>query len=192
MLFLGIISWKGVLCFNGGGFVFLMGGFIFKWGMCPMRRALVLMGEFSKKSIGWGGHSLHAPLHYGKPWHILQICKWSNNTQKHPTKIATLQKLKVAISIESFNYKQKMMVKLHFVNCCFIYWGIPNNILLFSTEQVSLMPLYYVQDVYNKNQLGTKLRDMVPGVYITSWKASVLSINRLRGLGAIWASQQGL
>ena len=31
MLFLGIISWKGASRFNGG-FVFQMGGFIFKWG----------------------------------------------------------------------------------------------------------------------------------------------------------------
>ena len=36
MLFLGIILWKGVSCFNAGGrgFVFQMGvGFIFKWGV---------------------------------------------------------------------------------------------------------------------------------------------------------------
>ena len=55
-----MFQWRGV-CFLDGG------GFIFKWGMCPRGRALVLMGEFSKKSIGWGRHSPHAPLHYGKP-----------------------------------------------------------------------------------------------------------------------------
>ena len=31
------------------------------------------------------------------------------------------------------------------------------NILLFSAEQINLMPFYYVKDVYQKNQLGTKL-----------------------------------
>ena len=39
MLFLGIISWKGVSCFIGGGDCFSDGGgFIFKWGCggCPM------------------------------------------------------------------------------------------------------------------------------------------------------------
>ena len=44
-----------------------------------------------------------------------------------------------------------------FVNCCALVTVI--NILLFLTEQVSpsLMPFYYVQDVYQKNQLGTRL-----------------------------------
>ena len=32
VLFLGIISWKGASCFNGGGMFFRLGGFIFKWG----------------------------------------------------------------------------------------------------------------------------------------------------------------
>ena len=54
MLFLGIIPWKGVSCFNGGegGVVFQMRGFIFKWV-----GALVLMGRggVSKKIVGWGG-----------------------------------------------------------------------------------------------------------------------------------------
>ena len=31
------------------------------------------------------------------------------------------------------------------------------NILLFLAEQISAMPFYYVQDVYQKNQLGTRL-----------------------------------
>ena len=33
------------------------------------------------------------------------------------------------------------------------YWGIPFIIL--SSEQISHMPLYYVEDVYHKDQLGT-------------------------------------
>ena len=41
--------------------------------------------------------------------------------------------------------------------CCFIYWGIPNNVLLFSTEQISIMQFYYVQDVYQKNQVKNYL-----------------------------------
>ena len=40
---------------------------------------------------------------------------------------------------------------------CFIYWAIPNNILLFLAEQISYMQFYDVQDVYQKNQLGTRL-----------------------------------
>ena len=46
MLFLGIISWKGVSCFNGGeGVCFPDGGLHFKVGGAPLGRALVLMGE---------------------------------------------------------------------------------------------------------------------------------------------------
>ena len=42
---------------------------------------------------------------------------------------------------------------------CFIYWGIPNNILLFLAEQISLslMSFYYVQDVYQKKLSGPRL-----------------------------------
>ena len=36
--------------------------------------------------------------------------------------------------------------------CC--YWEIPY--ITFSTEQISHMSFYYVEDVYHKNQLGTK------------------------------------
>ena len=39
----------------------------------------------------------------------------------------------------------------------FICWGIPNNILLFSAEQISLMLCYYVQDIYQENQLRKRL-----------------------------------
>ena len=39
----------------------------------------------------------------------------------------------------------------------FIYWVILNNKLLFSAERIRLMPFYYVQDVYQKNQLRTRL-----------------------------------
>ena len=56
MLFLGIILWKGVSCFNAGGrrFVFQMGGggFIFKWwgggGGGHLMGALILVGGFQK------------------------------------------------------------------------------------------------------------------------------------------------
>ena len=41
---------------------------------------------------------------------------------------------------------------------CFIYWGMPNNILLFSAEQISLMPFHYVQDLYKKKTAGKKIR----------------------------------
>ena len=63
MLFLGIISLKGVSCFNGGGGVFQMGGFIFKWG-CPMGD-ISFGGGFSKKIVRWGNP--HAPSTMGNP-----------------------------------------------------------------------------------------------------------------------------
>ena len=45
VLFLGIISWKGVSCFNGGGGLFFRwGGFISKCGGCLMGE-LVLVGR---------------------------------------------------------------------------------------------------------------------------------------------------
>ena len=46
MLFLGIISWKGVSRLNGGGCFSVGGGFIFKWGGSPMGTSVL---------VGWGG-----------------------------------------------------------------------------------------------------------------------------------------
>ena len=43
MLFLEIISWKGVSRFSGGGFIFKWGG-----GTPPQRGASVMMGELEK------------------------------------------------------------------------------------------------------------------------------------------------
>ena len=47
MLFLGVISWKGALRFNGGGggVAFQMGGFIFKWGGCTSWGRIGFDGE---------------------------------------------------------------------------------------------------------------------------------------------------
>ena len=48
------ISWKGVLCFNGGGgggVVFQMKGFIFKWRGAPW--ASVLVGGGFEKTVRW-------------------------------------------------------------------------------------------------------------------------------------------
>ena len=52
-----------------------------------------------------------------------------------------------------------MFCKLLHPCYCFIYWGIPNNILLFLAEQISLslMPFYYVQDVYQEKLSGPRL-----------------------------------
>ena len=57
--FLGIISWKGALLFNGMG-----EGFIFNWGGGGyLMGASVLMGGFQKKKkIMDGGHPLNLPL----------------------------------------------------------------------------------------------------------------------------------
>ena len=39
---------------GGGGVVFKMGGFIFKWGGASWGES-VLMGGVFKKNVGWGG-----------------------------------------------------------------------------------------------------------------------------------------
>ena len=65
VLFLGIISWRGVSCFNGG-ICFSDGRASFLSLGMPHRGASVLMGGFSKKIAGWGGTP--APRCYGKPY----------------------------------------------------------------------------------------------------------------------------
>ena len=52
-------------------------------------------------------------------------------------------------------------------------------------EHINLMPFHYVQDVYQKNQLGTRLdkRHIIPEVNIISGKASVATINGAGGTG---------
>ena len=53
-------------------------------------------------------------------------------------------------------------------------------------EQISVMLFYYAQDVYQKNQLGTRLyekTDMIPGVNIISGKGSTVSVNGAGGGG---------
>ena len=61
VLFLGIISWKGVLCFNGGRASFLSRG---GRGGAPWRASVLAGGGgVSKKIVRW-----RPPLpHYGKP-----------------------------------------------------------------------------------------------------------------------------
>ena len=62
--------------------------------------------------------------------------------------------------------------------CCFIYWGIPNIISLFSVEQISFM-LFYVQDVYQKNSWEQDQRKTdISGVNISSGKSHKASISR--------------
>ena len=58
--------------------------------------------------------------------------------------------------------------------CCFIYCGIQYNILLFLTEQISLLSFYYIQDVYHKKQPRTRLDKRLDTI---SGRASVASIN---------------
>ena len=51
------------------------------------------------------------------------------------------------------------------------------------------MLFYYAQDVYQKNQLGTRLyekTDMIPGVNIISGKGSTVSVNGAGGGGGVW------
>ena len=53
-------------------------------------------------------------------------------------------------------------------------------------EQISVMLFYYAQDVYQKNQLGTRLyekTDMIPGVNIISGKGRTASVNGAGGVG---------
>ena len=57
---------------------------------------------------------------------------------------------------------------------------MPNNILLFSAEQISFMSFYYVQDVYQRNHLRARL-DQRPD--IINGKASVASVKGAGGSG---------
>ena len=72
-----------------------------------------------------------------------------------------------------------MLCKLLHPSC---YRGIL-NILLFSAEQISPVTFYYVQDVYQKNQLGTRLgkKHIIPGVNIICGKASLAGIKGAGG-----------
>ena len=70
VLFLGIISWKGVSCFSREGFFQMgWGGFIFKWGGVPHGVASVLVGGGFEKICKMGGMPPCPPRspHYGKP-----------------------------------------------------------------------------------------------------------------------------
>ena len=53
MLYLGIIPWKGVLCFNEGGGCFS-----------------VLVGVFSKKIVAWDCVTPHVPSTMGNPIYV--------------------------------------------------------------------------------------------------------------------------
>ena len=80
---------------------------------------------------------------------------------------------------------------------CFIYWGIPNNIFLFSAELISLslMLFCYVQNVYKKKMPGKRLIIiMIPRVIIISRKACIASINGAweSGGGGFWAEPSPL
>ena len=56
MLFLVIISWKVVSCFNeAGGVVFQIGGGFILSGVAPHGGASVVVGGFSKKIVRLGG-----------------------------------------------------------------------------------------------------------------------------------------
>ena len=68
MLFLEIISWKGVSCLKGGRGGSDGGeGFIFNGGGCPMVGASVLVGGFSEKNRKMGDVPMPPTPHYGKP-----------------------------------------------------------------------------------------------------------------------------
>ena len=57
------------------------------------------------------------------------------------------------------------------------------------------MSFYYAQEVYQKNQLGTRLDkrpDIIPGVNIINRKASVAIINRAGGSGDVPSSSAGV
>ena len=51
-----------------------------------------------------------------------------------------------------------MILKLCFVNCCtFVVTEGTKSYITLSIEQISPMLCYYVQDVYQKKQLATRL-----------------------------------
>ena len=53
MLFLGVISWKGTSCFNGGLF-FRWGSSFLSWG-CAQWEGMGFDGVFWKKIVEWEG-----------------------------------------------------------------------------------------------------------------------------------------
>ena len=61
-VFLGIISWKGALLFNGGSLLSWGGGFIFKWRGCPMGGSAFTGGGVQKKSWDGGHPQCTSPL----------------------------------------------------------------------------------------------------------------------------------
>ena len=82
MLFLGINSWKGTSCFNGGRALFFRwGGFIFKWGCTPWG-GTDFDGGFSKKSKDGVRHPPHAPPTMGNPGQEHDIL-WEVTTSKY-------------------------------------------------------------------------------------------------------------
>ena len=61
------------------------------------------------------------------------------------------------MTLEVFNYKQKMIVKFNYilqtVALLLLFYPLRDTkyVLLFLAEHNSLMPFYYIQDVYYKN-----------------------------------------
>ena len=92
MLFLGIISWKGALNFNGG-VVFQMGGFIFKWRVRPIGRDISFDGG------GWGG-SIKKEDGGGAP---MPLVRSSRNALPHPLQSRDLQMLFVKENLDGKN-----------------------------------------------------------------------------------------
>ena len=55
MLFLGIISFKGISCFNGRVVFFRWGGSFLSEGVCPMGEDISFDGGVFEKIVRWGG-----------------------------------------------------------------------------------------------------------------------------------------
>ena len=69
MLFLGIISFKGISCFNGRVVFFRWGGSFLSEGVCSMGEDISFDGGVFEKIVGWGG--VHPPMP-PPPWETLE------------------------------------------------------------------------------------------------------------------------
>ena len=66
---------------GGGGFVFQIGGFIFKWGVCTMGGITFDGGEVQKKSQD-GGHPSHGPTPLWETLHMENVMQIMDDSKQ--------------------------------------------------------------------------------------------------------------
>ena len=101
-----------------------------------------------------------------------KACGWnskSTKTKNYVTNYARynctiIQTLYKFLTTKKWLWSLTTLCKLLHPCYCFMYWGVAKNILLFLDEQIKLMPFYYAQDLYQKNQLVTRLDKRLRGL----------------------------